>query len=190
MRSIEPRSLLAGSMMHTDLPVSPAFFKVHIPSAIVFVRVIVCPSSAHLLKANLLGPFAEALPAEHNVVSPVRDPVYVRTSCTRLHRDQRSSSVLLPLAHLHLVLFFKERNSVLLFHALLGREFLLLHTPACNPDTSAFENDVYVHTEDTDLGIVGHSGEIRVFFNTERDVAALVELAFKDCLVREYQLPL
>jgi hypothetical protein len=56
-------------MMHTDFPVSPAFFRAHIPSAKVFDRVIVHSPSAHLLKANLRGPFAEALPAEHDMVS-------------------------------------------------------------------------------------------------------------------------
>jgi hypothetical protein len=64
-----PRSLLAGSMMHTDLPVSPAFFKEHIPSAIGLLRVIVHSPSAHLPKSDFPGPLAETLPAEHDMIS-------------------------------------------------------------------------------------------------------------------------
>jgi hypothetical protein len=79
-------SLLAGSMMHTDLPVSPAFFKEHIPSAIGLLRVIVHSPSAHLFKSDFPGPLAEALPAEHNMISahkPLFTPAhlaFVRTA--------------------------------------------------------------------------------------------------------------
>jgi hypothetical protein len=72
------------------LPVSPAFLRVHIPSANVFSRVILAHSSAHLLETHLLGPFAEALPAEHDVVSayePLFAPAhlaFVRTATVDL----------------------------------------------------------------------------------------------------------
>jgi hypothetical protein len=66
--------------------VSPAFFKEHIPSAIGLLRVIVHSPSAHLFKSDFPGPFTEALPAEHNMVSahkPLFTPAhfaFVRTA--------------------------------------------------------------------------------------------------------------
>ena len=65
---------------------SPAFFKEHIPSAIGLLRVIVHSPSAHLFKADFSGPFAEALPAEHDMISayePLFTPAhlaFVRTA--------------------------------------------------------------------------------------------------------------
>jgi hypothetical protein len=66
--------------------VSPAFFKEHIPSAIGLLRVIVHSPSAHLFKSDFPGPLAEALPAEHNMISahkPLFTPAhlaFVRTA--------------------------------------------------------------------------------------------------------------
>jgi hypothetical protein len=73
-------------MMHTDLPVSPAFFKEHIPSATGLLRVIVQSPSAHLFKSDFTGPFPETLPAEHDMISahkPLFTPAhlaFVRTA--------------------------------------------------------------------------------------------------------------
>ena len=83
----------------------------------------------------------------------------------------------------------EPRHRVLLLDTVLEANARLLLLPPRNTRTGAAHDDVEVHTEDTDAGVVART-EIDVLLDTEAEVASLGEVALAELVLLDLETTL